>query len=623
MFLADLLVNSGPGTLFFARNSANAAQYIKIIRHSSLRLRIDVGGTIGEASAGEDRIPVWIWYRRSGNTHELYDNGFLIASVSVNVSGWTLDEVFLGTDTTTGNWKQCNYQTFREWNSALTAAQFRAEINSVTPVITSGLTCDTPLASDYADDSGNSSNWTAIGSPTFFTQGERLPLHNSTVDRTITVSEMNAARRIIFWTASPESRFVGYNVQRVGSDFPYLGVFEYTHSNLHRRDGWPTGWMKLEVDKVNTFVLEADSDVTADFQLHFEHAPDLPATIPVNSIIINDDTDAADFTDSGRGFPATVWTREGTFLGFSEVVRPSEIGAGTPSGHALSHDRYQHSGYPLNLISPSLTLISAFNLPGGDAFGTGTGDPFPRIASDGVNFYVLNATTQKVYKVTKSGAIYGPIATITTLNTTEKRNKAAIGVSRDGTVLYYTLGNAEGNIKRWNLATDTAMSDLYSIPGFGAGDSVAKTHFSHAGDIVVMDDDSIALWWFEAGIPAFTRLLHIDPSGTLLHTVSYSNADAGANSINHIGPSAGAGADKLSAWWIRGLGENNTARFSSSLEFTGEEGPYVFHAALMSGGIQNSDTSEAMFQPSRSCWFWVFRPDNCSCIYRHAHAAWY
>ena len=618
MFLADLIGFSGPQTLFFARNSANAAQYIKITRHSSLRLRIDVGGTIGEASSGEDRIPVWTWYRRSGNTHELYDNGELIASASVDISGWTLDEIYVGTDTTSGNWKAGNYQSFREWSSALTTAQLRAEVASATPVITTGLTCDSPLASDYLDDSANGSDWTAIGTPSFFTQGEHLDLAQPSIDRTITVSELNSNNRIIYWHVSAADRFIGYNVQRVGSDFPTLGIYEYTHSNLYRRDQWVCGWMKVEVDKINTFVLDdggGGTGVTSDFTLHFEHAPDFPATIPSNSIIVNDEQDST----PGDTMPSTAWTRTGTFLGFTTAIPPGEIGASIPSGYSLWHDRFQRSGSPLLLVAPDFSHVSAFDLPSPDNFGSGTGEPYPRITHDGTNFYVLNATTQKLYKVTTAGVVTGPVATITTLNTAEKRNKAAIAMSRYGTILYYTLGNAEGAIKRWDLNTNAAMSDLYVVSGFVVGtDRMARATNTLPGDIVVLDDNSVVTWWFDAGTPQLQKTLHVAPEGVLIDSLTYSSATAGPDGFNHMGPSGVSGC--VTGWFVEAFDEQDS-KFVGGLRLSDGNEAHSWTAHLMNGGYQEVLGSERFFQPSEGGWMFVYKPTANSGP--HAHASWH
>jgi len=596
MFLVDLLSNTGAlHTLFQLRNTANAAQYINIRRATTTAIYVDVGGTFTLPS-GIDRIPVWVWYTRTGTTHRIYLNGELVRTETADVSAWTFDEMYLCRQFDSTNWRAANYMGFREWSAALTTTQLKAEVNSTTPVVTSGLVTDTPLATDANDDSGNANHWTELGSVSYFTQGVALDLSGDDLDLSFTAAEMNSGARLIFFLAATTTKYVGYQIEQVGSDTPFVTIWPPSAepANLATRADSQAGWIKILTGSIYVFRLECTSGAaTETFSVHFEDAPTVPDPPPINARLINDDTE---------GLPATAWTSDGTFLGFSEAIPASEIGASTSDGHSLWHDRFQfHSNY-LALLDPDLALVSAFNLPGGDAIDD---SPFPRITQYNDDFYVLNVTTQALYKVTTAGVVTGPIATLTTITTAERRQYCAIAISNDGTILHYTLGNATGAIHRWSLETDTALADLYTIPGFTtSSDRIAGTAFNHAGDIVVLSDDSVVTWWREAS-PTQFKIIHVSSAGALIDEVTYTNATT--DQINHLVRKPGSD-DQVIAWFMDTAAE--THGWIGGLRLSdGTEGPFTWSAnVLMTAGHNAAYPDQTMFAPSRSCTFVLYKP---------------
>lgn len=560
MFMTTIphMPNSGSGTMFYARDTSDPTnKFIRIVANVGMAgspARLEIGGATPETyflayqNLGTARPPNWIWYVREGTVHRVYLQGSLILTITHDISSWNLDEVYLGTNLNAGSWIAHSVGAFREWNVALTPAQLRAEINSATPVITSGLTCDTPLLTDLLDDSGNASDWAmTTGSGVFFKHAI-LDLTPASQDLAITVAEHNAANEVFYTLAATQTKYYGFQLPQAGDvpllDVECISVETLPDKDAERRIKAPSGWFRTTVDKVYTFRVSDNgtgaSALASDATLHIEHAPTLPATLPTNAVVIQDDT---------KGFPATVY-KDGEFLGFAGTIPPSEMAATLPDGYSIWHDGNQQHGNKIALIAPDLSLVSAFNLPGGDAITGTSQDRWPRFATCNGEFYVLSPITGAVYTVTTAGVVT-PIATVTAINTFGERFYLAIGISPDGSILYYTTGDQTGAIHRWSLATDSALSDLYTITGFTTSqDYLATTPNFNPGDVVVLSDGTVVTWWMDRTAFGYAKstLIHVSPAGTLLLSKDYPNPE----SINHLAP--GADASSIIAW----IWENDT-----------------------------------------------------------------
>jgi hypothetical protein len=597
---------ANPKTLFFAWNSADPTQFIRICRTTSgasqTFFRIDVGSTSSTpATVYRANSPHAVWYIRTGTSHALYVEGALLQTITLDISAWTFDEVYIATaDSSVTSNPVISVGAFREWDTALTTTQLRAEMNAAAPVVTSGLTCDTPLLADLLDDSGNGSDWTLTNGAGTFALHAILDPAITSQDLVHTIAQHNAIKEIVYAFAATVTGFVGYTLSQSGSDKPWLDINPPggvpalgAAANLSSRNDSISGWFKVVAGEVYTIRLSNnDTNVSADFTWHLEAAPTLTSP-PVNAHIVNDDT---------RGFPATVHSEAGEFLGFAENIPASEIGAALPGGYTLWHDRFQlhGAGSFLALLDPDVSLVSAFDLPGADTLNA---SPFyfPRISTANGLFYVLNPRTGAVYTVTTAG-VATKIATITGWPASSARVQAAIGVSVDGSILYYTFGEDEGAIKRWDLINDAALSDLYTITGFVVNtDTVAVTANNHPGDIIVQSDGSVVTWWLDLAGAVEFHLLHISAAGALLldETFPYSTS-----ALNHLAP--GDSATQVRIWHWENAGFSQGAMFHGTLS-SPVVGPYTLQATKFStaGGNAASGVLSDLFSPSTSCTFVV------------------
>ncbi len=129
-------------------------------------LEVDALGTVNAPDPGFGYH--LISYTRSGNTHKMYIDGHLKATITADITAYVPVEEYIGTDT--GSWVTARYKDFREWDSALTSDQLIIEAGLTTPVITPW--CSTPLNGDLLDISGNNRDWAFFGgSSTYLIDG--------------------------------------------------------------------------------------------------------------------------------------------------------------------------------------------------------------------------------------------------------------------------------------------------------------------------------------------------------------------------------------------------------------------------------------------------------------------
>ena len=237
-----------------------------------------------------------------------------------------------------------------------------------------------------------------------------------------------------------------------------------------------------------------------DFTSNFDTRPIL-SSVTAGDIIVNDDTE---------GLPAVVMSTSGVVNGFLTNIPSGEIADALPQGQQLWHDKFG-----LQVIDQ----VSAFNSTPTyiDSLDVGvTGSLFPRICNDGTIFYVFNTIDQNLFTATGTGVLTGPIDFVATTPT----NMGGMGISRDGTILYFAqvTGFGSGSIERWEIGSG-ALSDLYTIPGFDIlNDLVSRSAEGQPGDMIVLADDSVVTWWLDDSLNTYF-VLHIAQNGTLINSI--------------------------------------------------------------------------------------------------------
>lgn len=385
---------------------------------------------------------------------------------------------------------------------------------------------------------------------------------------------------------------LGIHCDSGGTFLPQSRVFFSDQTTLITRGDNRTLWVLLSPDtyfiQIRNFNGFGSSDF--DFTVDFTQGP-FATTIPAGAYVINDDSQISG-TDpfTGEAYPATVWQTDGTFLGFARDVPAGEIGDALPSGKSLWHDRFGTAGTAgtLALLDTDLSILAA-----GIVVGAGLGGAFPNICHDLVQFYVLNQSDLGIYIVDDAGISSGPTATLVPGTYT------AIGINRAGTILYHAHGTVDGIIGRWDLVTNSPLSDLYSIPGFGAGDYVGLTALNnHPGEILGLLDDSIVTYWYDSSANVY-HLLHIASDGTLIDDIPYSGAGPTGEGIDHISYSLND-PTHIYLWLFTDGVLGNTGRFGELELATGTLTPFN-DEDLFSAGVSLIAGGTIVFGPSASC----------------------
>lgn len=403
--------------------------------------------------------------------------------------------------------------------------------------------------------------------------------------RTVTQTEFNsgtygnAANEVWFRLVLATKTAVGGYTNGGGTFLPRTQVLQSDGSTnisvIPTLGGVPKGW--YFVLAIGTYwikvIREGGGATDFDFSVSLStHA--IITSIPDGAFIINDDT---------PGYPATVWTADGTFIGILTNATSGEIGDSLPTGESLWQD---FSGYALKLYDSIFNLFATLN--------TSPALTGPcNIANDGTNFYVLNHAEGTVWKVTTAGVITGPIA-----NLPPGLDYSGFGVKSDATVAYYAEGADSASIHRWGLVNDVALSDFYTIPGFSSGDTIAVTGVNgHPGEILVLADGTIVTWWNDdvIGGPGDFILLHLAADGTLITSRTYSG-DYGIIDHIHYAPD---NPDGIIIWFFKDS-SGKPGRIGHLNLSTGVLAP-SFDTPLFAQGINLGGSSSDTIGPSESC----------------------
>lgn len=248
-----------------------------------------------------------------------------------------------------------------------------------------------------------------------------------------------------------------------------------------------------------------------DFTSQFDIRPLEPNfVIPIPALVINDDA---------QPFPAAILNLNGTVVGFTRQIPAGEIGGILPSGTSLWHDRFGMKGAvdTFALVDKTLTYISSVNTGEGHA-------QFPRITNSNTNFYIVDGNDGTIQRISALGISSGIIATLPVAN------PSTIGVTADGSIMYWadgyrTAGGPDPVIHRYNLLTDTPLSDFYTIPASSLHQcKIAITPNNFPGDLIVLTDGSVVTWYYDVTLDNY-NIIHISSLGVLLHMYTYEVTD--------------------------------------------------------------------------------------------------
>lgn len=305
-----------------------------------------------------------------------------------------------------------------------------------------------------------------------------------------------------------------------------------------------------------------------------------PVAAPIGSIVVNDDN---------PDFPAVIINTSGDVVNYINPVASGEAGDVLDNGKMCFHDQYDSFiGIYTNqgVLITQLTGIDVPSLGGMIRTCQGTQRWW---------YGTLSGTTGTVRYFTEDSS-QGTAHTITGLTLGLK----CLAASNDETVLYYVSSTSVGGekqIRRWNLTTDTAMSDLVAE---------VTDHFTF--DILVLSDDTIIASYIKTTATINIECRRYDAAGTLLNTYAFGSDHVFPNGTI---PRLAYGLDATSFWfWTHRDGANEfISRFEEIRVSDGTVLQTVLSREYELGVYEGAITAtpDALFGNSYSCPFIVTR----------------
>jgi hypothetical protein len=525
---------SGTKRTVWAMRNAGYTAYVRLVSAASAntyRIEADngAGGTGNTTSVTfEADIRGSIAYTRSGTTHTFYCNGDSIGSFTLDISGVTFANAVIGDDGASVAGLEVQY--FREWSSALTLAQIFAEWNSPTVIVAADT--DTPLVSDLLDDSGNGHDWTATGAPGFVAGPTPLPRTNTSSGAAYAIPSLPASIYQVakdstgstadLWytyTAAGESLFNAFAVGAITGSYDFVTeMYEGPAAGptllvgaTNRPIQYPATTGTVYLWLLDKPAVPANAAGAAWFSL----VAHTNVSAPAGSIIIPSDFDGVPET---RLDPDT-----GAILRYTFPAKGiGEQGDILPSGVFLMDNVVV--GDQLELYSSTGALITtlAFDFDG-------VTDPAIRACNAGNKFYVANGgsgSVSDVVTVLPTGS-FGP-----TTWTVGQDNVNALAANNAETILYYSTADVASPVYRWDLATNTTLSNL-----------VAGVANFRVRDILNLDDDTVVVG-FEGSASTQYIVRRYSTAGALLNTY-----DFGSNVTSDV-PRLSYAIDDPDSFWV-------------------------------------------------------------------------
>lgn len=448
-------------------------------------------------------------YVRQGTTHRFYVDGVLIGSVTSDFSAVTLERLellFDGASGATDN-SRTEFGYFREYNAALTLPELIAEWKSATAVRTSNLIASCPLQANANDVSGAGNNFSLIGASVTFSTP--TPLLNITPATATEVSSLpfsssqdvrdgNGIVKTVYYkyTAKAGEKLLGS--WGYGDNLsPYTVETEIYQNEALTQKLIDTGsthnkpvQSRLETGTTYWVVYKpnAGNPNPAILQLRWELGPTISNA--VGDYFINDDSAAPQIAGDWKGLPGIVIDKNNGNVKNSFNGIPAGEGADIlANGKSLIADAWNDK---LKLFDRNFALLTTISAT--------IGFENSLRANHGQNwFYTANGTAVKAYD--DAGALQG--------SWTIASSCRSLAANLAGTVLYHSARTSGGVIRRHNLSTDTAMSDL-----------VAGQAGYFPGDILVLGDDSIVVLYHNTGT-LDVKAIRYDSTGATLNTYNF------------------------------------------------------------------------------------------------------
>lgn len=513
--------SSGGRVLFLLVNGvATYTQWIAIYALSgapnSIFLDIGDGGvSVAQSSAFAITVdkPVPIAYVRSGNDHRLYIEGLLVATITHDVSAFSLTELTISNDT--GPTRANEMQGFKEWDTALTLAELIVEWNLLAATKTSNLWSEIPLSSDLNDISGNARHLSAIGAPTFVTSATQVPLTNTSGAASV---DITLGEEYIQVNNNGSGASVGLGYKYTGAagelvfgiwgvgDPDYLPVF-----NVYEDSAWTIIYNSISnyprrpieipilVDQDTLYIRIVQNSGNPVGSLYLKTQSFTQQAAPAGSILINDagSGPSVALLDGSNGDP----------LQLRNGFVPGEIASILQDELRMIHQDINNPGdfviHNTQLI-PIATVVATN--PGQFERATGNRDD---------RFYLISNTSPAGIGDTDL-QIFDKDGTLIDTQTLASTAATSLGLAVDNVndIMYYAAATAGAPIKRWSVSSQAFLSDL--VAGIANYIPVA---------ILWMNGDTILVAYNHNTTASLSQVLHYSSAGATLATFNTQFSD--------------------------------------------------------------------------------------------------
>lgn len=297
-------------------------------------------------------------------------------------------------------------------------------------------------------------------------------------------------------------------------------------------------------------------------------------TATAGNIFVPDDTD---------GFPAAILsqTTDYTAIRFVHPFPNGENADILENGLIAMWDAHESEIVAYNRDFTELTRTALTGVPD---FGLRANRTLNRV-------YLIKvaAPNSTLYYLDSDGLLSATTETITAIT-----DMNGIAVSNDGTILYWATNNINASsVRRWNLSTNTADTDLAA--------SIGSNYF--CTDLLILEDDSILVLYNKSAASSAVLVKRYQDDGTLLNTY-----DCGENTTT---PARLAYAldspDSFWVWTHLTLSTPGVEQFANIRCSDGTVIDTVLHMEYELGDYQGTETATplARFGSSYSCPFLI------------------
>lgn len=491
-----------------------------------------------------------------------------------------------------------------------TVAQLRAEMLSKTPVRTANLWSYHPLTADLNDTSVNARHFTGVGTITF-TNTDQPPYFD--VPNTTSAGALALTNTSLTFIEN----------KTVPIDFPFFNPARLWYEFNPVASGWVSFFLHASgapTDKFMSQFIIHNSALTDEFvetnidtpgffyaeagETYFIEVLNSGANLSVSaetlvidvlgfganpifspgSVVINNDV---------ARFPAAVLDPTtgdvigllgGTLAGGISDFASGERGASLVTGEALLSNEHDPDGTPdAVIVDRSMTVIAGLTVDtpirGLNRNASGT-------------FWYLMDDGNGINRVDPDG-------TVTLVATHSFTNDIAIAVSPDETIAYVVTSPVTPVIKRWNLTSDSVLSNFFTSPASDIKIGV---------DIIVLPTgDVVFSTWDTTPFPAHDFTIYrYSAAGALVQTYPFPSS----HRINHMAISNEPG--KLAIWSFKDSDTSITGLTTLDLTtgiFTPnppvETRQFFGGASSANAPDDGYDPTPQRFGAANSCPFWI------------------